>query len=83
MWGDLARAKRRSVVSGLLGISAFGVFMWALSLGAVGPVIAVRETSILFSVVLGAVLLREKLSAARIGGALAVLAGVAVLAAGG
>jgi drug/metabolite transporter (DMT)-like permease len=83
MWADLARAKRRSMVSGLLGISAFGVFMWALSLGAVGPVIAVRETSILFSVLLGVVLLREKLSAARIGGALAVLAGVTVLAAGG
>ncbi len=81
MWATLARASRRTLISGMLGVGAFGVFMWALSLGAVGPVTALRETSILFTTLLGAFLLKEKLSIPRFFGALTIMVGVALFAA--
>jgi uncharacterized membrane protein len=43
-------------------------------------VAAVRETSILFAVALGALVLRERVSLARVGGSILVVAGVALVA---
>lgn len=39
----------RTVVSGVLGLASFGVFMWALARAHVGAVAALRETSIIFA----------------------------------
>ena len=81
MWGVLVREWRRTLTSGFLGVVAFGVFLWALSLGAVGPVAALRETSILFTTLLGAVFLKEHLSPTRLAGAAVVMTGVGLFAA--
>ena len=45
-------------------------------------VAAVRETSVLFAVVLGAVVLREPVGASRIAGTVLVVVGVALVALG-
>lgn len=70
----------RTLVSGSLGVASFGIFMWALGRAAVGPVSALRETSIVFSALLGVVFLGERPSIARYAGAMTVTAGVMAIA---
>jgi drug/metabolite transporter (DMT)-like permease len=69
----------RTLVSGLLGVAAFGVFMWALGQAQVGAVIALRETSIIFAAVLGALFLREAIGRARAIAAVLVMSGAAAI----
>lgn len=69
----------RTLVSGVLGVAAFAVFMWALGRAQVGAVTALRETSIIFATLIGALFLREWIDAARAVGALLVLCGAAVI----
>ena len=70
----------RTLISGLLGTASFGVFMWALGRAQVGPVTALRETSIVFAALIGAYFLNEKAGVARYASAALVLAGtVAIL----
>ncbi len=71
---------QRVMVSGILGIASFGVFMWALGEAAVGPVSALRETSVLFAAIIGAVALRERAGWLRFTSAGTVMAGVGLIA---
>ena len=41
------------LLSGLVAVGSYGVFSWALSLGAMGTVAALRETSVLFAAPIG------------------------------
>lgn len=66
-------------VAGVLSAVAYGISVWAMSLAAMGPVSAVRETSILFAALFGAVLLKEKLTAPKILGIVIVTGGVITL----
>jgi len=59
---------------------AYTLVLAALTFAAAAPVAAVRETSIVVATVLGAVFLKEKVTRARMAGAIVVAAGVAVLA---
>ena len=54
-----------SLVGGLVSIAAYGIVIWALQSGAMGAVSALRETSVVFAVLIGRVLLRETVSAKR------------------
>lgn len=69
------------LVSGLLGIGSFGVFMWALGRAPVGGVSALRETSVLFAAILGTVALGEPATWWRHAAAILVTAGVMAIAA--
>lgn len=71
---------QRVLVSGALGVGSFGVFMWALGKAPVGPVSALRETSILFAAIIGVVVLRETPSRIRIAAAAIVTSGVGAIA---
>jgi len=68
-----------TLLSGALGVSSFGVFMWALGRAPVGPVSALRETSVLFAALIGALFLGEQPSWRRYVAATAIAAGIAVL----
>jgi drug/metabolite transporter (DMT)-like permease len=81
LWRDLLAMKGRVLASGALGLASFCVFLWALSRGPVGAVSALRETSMLFAIALGALLHHEGLSPARLGGAALMVLGVAAIAA--
>lgn len=72
----------RTLTSGLLGSVAFCVFLWALGRAEVGAVSALRETSMMFSALIGAVVLKEKMSAARVLAVAVVLGGTAAIALG-
>lgn len=48
-----------AVGGGLLSIGGYGIVIWAMAHAPMGPVSALRETSVLFAVLLGCVFLRE------------------------
>jgi len=54
-----------SLVGGLVSIAAYGIVIWALQSGAMGAVSALRETSVVFAVLIGRMFLRESVSGAR------------------
>ena len=66
----------------MCSFTAYALVLAALSLAPAAAVAAVRETSILLAVALGAVALREPVDRARVVGAALVVAGVALVALG-
>jgi drug/metabolite transporter (DMT)-like permease len=54
-----------SLVGGMVSITAYGIVIWALQAGAMGAVSALRETSVVFAVLIGRVFLREAVSGKR------------------
>lgn len=69
-----------AVLAGVLSFAAYGLALAALELAPAPAVAAVRETSILFAVALGALALRERVDAWRLAGAVLVVAGVVLVA---
>lgn len=65
--------------AGILSALAYGVSVWAMSLSAMGAVSAVRETSILFAALFGALFLKEKLTLPKVMGIAVVTLGVVTL----
>lgn len=79
----LARQWKPGVAGGLFALFAYGLVLYALSRGAMGPVAALRETSVLFAALIGTFTLKESLGAARIAAALAIVAGIVLIQVGG
>jgi drug/metabolite transporter (DMT)-like permease len=71
-----------TVAAAIFSFGAYALVLGALSLAPAAAVAAVRETSILFAVALGATVLREPVGPARVAGAGLVVAGVALVALG-
>jgi drug/metabolite transporter (DMT)-like permease len=80
LWPALAAMKGRVVISGLLGLVSFGIFLWALSRNPVGPVSAMRETSVLFAIAIGTLLHREPFSLLRAAAGGLIVAGIFIIA---
>jgi len=80
LWSALDAERARTVISGLLGIGSFVVFLWALSRGPVGAVSALRETSILFATLIGVFLHGDKRSAIGLAAAPMIVIGIAAIA---
>ncbi len=71
------------LAAGALSIVTYGLALWAFRLGATPRLAALRETSILFGVVIAVVFLKERVTAARLAGVGAIAAGAGVLLASG
>jgi drug/metabolite transporter (DMT)-like permease len=71
-----------TAAAAVCSFAAYALVLGALSLATAASVAAVRETSILFAVALGAVALREPVGAMRVAGAALVVGGVALVALG-
>jgi drug/metabolite transporter (DMT)-like permease len=69
-------------MAALCAFTAYALVLVALSLAPAAAVAAVRETSILFAIALGAFVLREPVGRGRVTGAAFVVAGVALGAVG-
>ena len=69
-----------AIAAGVSSFAAYALALIALSLAPAASVAAVRETSILFAVALGAVVLREPVGPARAAGAAVIVAGVVLVA---
>jgi drug/metabolite transporter (DMT)-like permease len=62
---------------GLISLAAYGAIIWAMQEGAMGAISALRETSVVFAALLGAVFLNERLSGLRIAACCIIAAGAA------
>jgi drug/metabolite transporter (DMT)-like permease len=65
--------------NGSMSLLSYSVGVWAMTKAPIGMVAALRETSILFAVLLGVLLLREPPRLGRILGALIVCSGVMII----
>ncbi|MEU3776907.1 EamA family transporter [Streptomyces sp. NPDC032472] len=66
LWG-------RGLAGGLLSLLAYGLVVWAQSRGDLSTIAALRETSIVFGALIGAVVFRERLGHRRITASITVL----------
>lgn len=84
--GRLGPAARESATAGIAGgvisLAAYSIVLWAQTSGALAPIAALRETSIVFGALIGALFLGERLGAKRAAAAAVVLAGVVLISVG-
>jgi drug/metabolite transporter (DMT)-like permease len=79
LFGPIRDVWHIGLAGGLAGVFAYGLVLWAQTQAALGPVAALRETSIIFGAVIGTVVFHERFGRARIVGAALVAAGVVAL----
>ena len=70
----------RSLVGGVAAMGAYLLVLFALTLAPAAAVAAVRESSVVMAALLAWLVLKEAVSVARLAGAVAVAAGVALIA---
>jgi drug/metabolite transporter (DMT)-like permease len=73
---------RRGVIAGLLSLIAYGLVLWAQTRGALAVVAALRETSVVFAAIIGALVFHERMPSRRILASALIAAGAAALALG-
>jgi drug/metabolite transporter (DMT)-like permease len=75
----LRRGWRRGLTGGACSLAAYAIVLFAMTRAPVAAVAALRETSVLFAALIGALWLKEGLGPMRLAGAASVVAGVAAL----
>jgi drug/metabolite transporter (DMT)-like permease len=68
-------------LAGIISVLGFLAFLVAARSLPLGPVVALRETSVIFGVLIGTVVLKEGFGLRRITAAILVVSGIALLAA--
>ena len=87
-----ALARRRDVVlkqrprvlaaglaAGALSVLAYGLVLWAQTRGALAPIAALRETSVIFGAVIATLVFREPFGRTRVAATVIVVAGIVLL----
>jgi drug/metabolite transporter (DMT)-like permease len=75
----VGRSAGLAAVGGFGSLAAYAIVLWAMTLAPVAAVAALRETSVLFAALIGAVWLKEGFGMMRLVGAASVVAGIAAL----
>ena len=70
---------RAGVGAGAMSLAAYWLVIWAMTLGAMAPVAALRESSVIFAALLSAFVLKEGFGAMRMVSAMTVTAGVLMM----
>lgn len=70
---------RLGLIAGGMSLAAYWLVVWAMSLGSIPVVSALRETSIVFAALIGIFLFKEPMGARHIAAAVSVAAGVIIL----
>lgn len=79
LWPAVRTVWGRGLIGGVLSIVAYGLVLWAQTRGALAPIAALRETSIVVGAIIGTVLFRERFGLPRIAATAVVVAGIALL----
>lgn len=69
------------LAGGVMSLLAYGIVIWAVTLAPMGMVSALRETSVLFALLIGTLFLGEKLTVRRVLSCAVIAAGAIVLGA--
>lgn len=81
--GELVRALRPHAVAGLVGgalsLAAYGLVLWAQARGALAPIAALRETSVIFGALIGALVFHERFGRWRVAATVLVATGVVLI----
>jgi drug/metabolite transporter (DMT)-like permease len=81
--GVLLKQPARILVSGLaagaLSVLAYGLVLWAQTRGELAPIAALRETSVIFAAIIGAIAFREPFGRTRVVATVIVVAGILLL----
>jgi drug/metabolite transporter (DMT)-like permease len=78
----LAGSARRfagAMLGGWVSLIAYAIVIWAMHYGPMGPVSALRETSVLFATLIGRLALKEQLNARRVASCIVIACGAACL----
>ena len=82
-WPDLARRQFGSAApAAVLGAASYGLALFAFSIAAIGPMAALRETSVVFGAILAALILKEPFGIKRSLLAIFLAAGLVMLQVG-
>ncbi|QNL20363.1 EamA family transporter [Hyphobacterium sp. CCMP332] len=82
-WPELARRQFRSAApAAVLGAASYGLALFAFSIAAIGPMAAMRETSVVFGAILAALILKEPFGIKRSLLAIFLAAGLVLLQVG-
>ena len=66
VWANIAPQIRDGTIGGLLGTVSYGAALWAFTMSEAANVTAIRETSVVFGAIFGAVFLKESFGPRRI-----------------
>jgi len=79
----LLKQSRRILLSGLLAgalsVLAYGLVLWAQTKGALAPIAALRETSVIFGAIIGTLVFHEPFGRSRITATVLVVVGIVLL----
>jgi len=79
----LLKQRPRILLSGLaagaLSVLAYGLVLWAQTRGALAPIAALRETSVIFGAIIATLVFREPFGRTRIAATILVAAGILIL----
>jgi len=79
-WLRYMKTNIKGVIGGGIAAStAYGLVIFAMSLGAMAVVSSLRETSVIFAAIIGSVFLREPFGTARVRAAVLVAAGILLM----
>jgi phosphonate utilization associated putative membrane protein len=78
-WQHLRRRAPLAAAGAAASLASYGIVLWAMTRAPVASVAALRETSVLFAVLIGSWTLREEFTARHAWGSVAILGGVLAL----
>ena len=76
LWRQVRPHLLAGLAGGTLSMAAYGLVLWAQTRGALAPIAALRETSVIVGAVIGAVLFKERFGPWRIAATVLVAGGV-------
>jgi drug/metabolite transporter (DMT)-like permease len=79
VWSHLRRTWWRGVIGGLIANVGYGIAIYALVLGPMAHVAALRETSVLFGALMGTLLLGEPFGVRRVAAAFVIVVGLVLM----
>jgi drug/metabolite transporter (DMT)-like permease len=70
---------RRGLAAGALSLASYGIVVWAMTRAPIALVAALRETSVLFAMLIGVFWMGERAGRAKLAAGLAILAGIVLM----
>lgn len=79
LFGQLRPHAVRGLAGGALSLLAYGLVLWAQTLGALAPIAALRETSIIVGAIIGTIFFAEPFGRSRVVATVVVVTGIVLI----